>query len=203
MVWLVMDNAAFGTIAGLTNMHYGWEFGCLFEADGARYRTDFAQIAKGYGADGVFIHVGRRARPGADRGAGVGPPDGHPGADGERADADARALGHQLRLPEGQLVSVTVAAASAAPHPRPLGADPGARRDRHDDQLSRSDRARASPRRTCRRISGSRRRRWAWCSPRSRGATRSCRSRAASSSTVRHARHLFHRHRRSGRSSPR
>jgi acetolactate synthase I/II/III large subunit len=45
VVWLVMDNAAFGTIAGLTNMHYGWEFGCLFEADGARYRTDFAQIA--------------------------------------------------------------------------------------------------------------------------------------------------------------
>jgi acetolactate synthase-1/2/3 large subunit len=55
VVWLVMDNAAFGTIAGLTNMHYGWEFGCLFEADGARYRTDFAQIARGYGADGVFI----------------------------------------------------------------------------------------------------------------------------------------------------
>ena len=56
VVWLVMDNAAFGTIAGLTNMHYGWEFGCLFEADGERYRTDFAQIAKGYGADGVYIH---------------------------------------------------------------------------------------------------------------------------------------------------
>jgi len=55
VIWLVMDNAAFGTIAGLTNMHYGWEFGCLFEADGARYRTDFAQMAKGYGADGVFI----------------------------------------------------------------------------------------------------------------------------------------------------
>jgi acetolactate synthase I/II/III large subunit len=55
VIWLVMDNAAFGTIAGLTNMHYGWEFGCLFEADGERYRTDFAQIAKGYGADGVFI----------------------------------------------------------------------------------------------------------------------------------------------------
>ena len=46
VVWLVMDNAAFGTIAGLTNMHYGWEFGCLFEADGARYRTDFAQMAR-------------------------------------------------------------------------------------------------------------------------------------------------------------
>ena len=55
VIWLVMDNAAFGTIAGLTNMHYGWEFGCLFESEGSRYRTDFAQMAKGYGADGVFI----------------------------------------------------------------------------------------------------------------------------------------------------
>jgi acetolactate synthase-1/2/3 large subunit len=55
VVWLVMDNAAYGTIAGLTKMHYGWEFGCLFESDGAPYRTDFAQMAKGYGADGVFI----------------------------------------------------------------------------------------------------------------------------------------------------
>lgn len=63
VVWLVMDNAAFGTIAGLTNMHYGWEFGCLFEADGARYRTDFAQIAKGYGADGVFIRTADELGP--------------------------------------------------------------------------------------------------------------------------------------------
>ena len=63
VVWLVMDNAAFGTIAGLTNMHYGWEFGCLFEADGARYRTDFAQMAKGYGADGVFIRSAEELGP--------------------------------------------------------------------------------------------------------------------------------------------
>ena len=63
VVWLVMDNAAFGTIAGLTNMHYGWEFGCIFEADGERYRTDFAQIAKGYGADGIFINAADELGP--------------------------------------------------------------------------------------------------------------------------------------------
>jgi acetolactate synthase-1/2/3 large subunit len=63
VVWLVMDNAAFGTIAGLTNMHYGWEFGCLFEVDGTRYRTDFAQMAKGYGADGVFIRAADELGP--------------------------------------------------------------------------------------------------------------------------------------------
>lgn len=63
VVWLVMDNAAFGTIAGLTNMHYGWEFGCLFEAGGQRYRTDFAQIARGYGADGVLIRSAEELGP--------------------------------------------------------------------------------------------------------------------------------------------
>ena len=51
VIWLVMDNAAYGTIAGLTKMHYGWEVGCLFESEGVPYRTDFAQMAKGYGAD--------------------------------------------------------------------------------------------------------------------------------------------------------
>jgi acetolactate synthase I/II/III large subunit len=63
VVWLVMDNAAFGTIAGLTKMHYGWEFGCVFESEGTRYRTDFAQIAKGYGADGLFIHAADELGP--------------------------------------------------------------------------------------------------------------------------------------------
>jgi len=63
VVWLVMDNAAYGTIAGLTNMHYGWEFGCLFESEGVQYRTDFAQMAKGYGAEGVFIRAADELGP--------------------------------------------------------------------------------------------------------------------------------------------
>ena len=63
VVWLVMDNAAFGTIAGLTNMHYGWTFGCEFESNGAPYRTDFAAMAKGYGADGVFIRAAGELEP--------------------------------------------------------------------------------------------------------------------------------------------
>jgi acetolactate synthase-1/2/3 large subunit len=67
VVWLVMDNAAFGTIAGLTNMHYGWEFGCVFESDGKRYRTDFAQMAKGYGADGIFIRAADELGPALQR----------------------------------------------------------------------------------------------------------------------------------------
>jgi len=74
VVWLVMDNAAFGTIAGLTKMHYGWEFGCLFEAGGERYRTDFAHIAKGYGADGVFIRSADELGPALDAALASGRP---------------------------------------------------------------------------------------------------------------------------------
>ena len=50
VVWLVMDNAAFGTIAGLEAMHYGSSFGCLFECGGQPYRVDYAAMARAFGA---------------------------------------------------------------------------------------------------------------------------------------------------------
>jgi acetolactate synthase-1/2/3 large subunit len=55
VVWLVMDNAAFGTIAGLESMHYGWSFGCLFERRGQPYSADYAAMARSFGANGVMI----------------------------------------------------------------------------------------------------------------------------------------------------
>jgi acetolactate synthase-1/2/3 large subunit len=55
VVWLIMDNAAFGTIAGLEQMHYGSNFGCVFECDGQPYRVDFAAMARACGARGVMI----------------------------------------------------------------------------------------------------------------------------------------------------
>jgi acetolactate synthase-1/2/3 large subunit len=55
VVFLVMDNACYGTIAGLKKMHYGSEFGCTFERHGENYRVDYATIARGYGAEGVMI----------------------------------------------------------------------------------------------------------------------------------------------------
>ena len=55
VIWLVMDNAAFGTIAGLEQQHYGWSFGCVFECDGRPYRVDFAAMARACGARGVMI----------------------------------------------------------------------------------------------------------------------------------------------------
>jgi acetolactate synthase-1/2/3 large subunit len=55
VVWLVMDNMAFGTIAGLESLHYGWSFGCLFERHGEPYRVDYAAMARSFGARGVAI----------------------------------------------------------------------------------------------------------------------------------------------------
>jgi len=54
-IWLVMNNAAFGTIAGLERKHYGTGFGCEFSADGTSYTPDFAAIARACGADGISI----------------------------------------------------------------------------------------------------------------------------------------------------
>jgi len=62
-VWLVMDNAAFGTIAGLEQMHYGSKFGCVFECNGAPYRVDFAAMARACGARGVMVESPEQLGP--------------------------------------------------------------------------------------------------------------------------------------------
>jgi acetolactate synthase-1/2/3 large subunit len=63
VVWVVMDNTAFGTIAGLESMHYGTEFGCVFQKDGSPYVVDYAAIARGYGARGVQIGAAAELGP--------------------------------------------------------------------------------------------------------------------------------------------
>jgi len=63
VVWLVMDNAGFGTIAGLESMHYGWSFGCMFERCGAPYRVDYAAMARACGANGVMIESAGQLGP--------------------------------------------------------------------------------------------------------------------------------------------
>ena len=55
IIWVVMDNMAFGTIAGLEAQNYDWSFGCTFECGGKPYRVDFAAMARACGASGVMI----------------------------------------------------------------------------------------------------------------------------------------------------
>ena len=63
VIWVVMDNNAFGTIAGLQQMHYGSTFGCVFECDGKPYRVDYAAMARSYGANGVLIESADQLGP--------------------------------------------------------------------------------------------------------------------------------------------
>jgi acetolactate synthase-1/2/3 large subunit len=68
VVWVVMDNSAFGTIAGLEEMHYGTTFGCVFECDGQPYHVDYAAMARAFGADGIVVEAADQLGP-ALRGA--------------------------------------------------------------------------------------------------------------------------------------
>ncbi|RQW22941.1 thiamine pyrophosphate-binding protein [Bacillus sp. C1-1] len=55
VVWVVMNNSAYGTIAGLEMAHYDTTYGTLFKKDGESYTPNFAEIAKGFGVKGVKI----------------------------------------------------------------------------------------------------------------------------------------------------
>ncbi len=63
VVWVIMNNFAFGTIAGLEKAHYGTTFGTVFEKDGNPYSPDFAAIAKAYGIDGLKIRSAAEFKP--------------------------------------------------------------------------------------------------------------------------------------------
>jgi acetolactate synthase-1/2/3 large subunit len=62
-VWVVMDNSAFGTIAGLEKMHYGTSFGCLFERNGETYTVDYAAMARACGARGISVKAAGELGP--------------------------------------------------------------------------------------------------------------------------------------------
>lgn len=63
VVWVVMDNSGFGTIAGLEAMHYGWSFGCMFECNGKPYTIDYTAVARACGARGVMIKAASELGP--------------------------------------------------------------------------------------------------------------------------------------------
>ena len=63
VVWVVMNNCAFGTIAGLENQHYEHQFGTLFMRDGEPYTPDFAAIAEAYGIKGYSVKNAAEFKP--------------------------------------------------------------------------------------------------------------------------------------------
>ncbi len=55
IVWLVMNNNAFGTIAGLQKAHFGLTYGTVFDVDAANPLPNYAEVAKAYGCKGMRI----------------------------------------------------------------------------------------------------------------------------------------------------
>ena len=66
-IFVIMNNRAFGTIAGLEKAHYGTTFGTLFEKDGESYSPDYAAIAQAYGVEGIKIEKAADFKPALER----------------------------------------------------------------------------------------------------------------------------------------
>ncbi len=63
VIWVIMNNFAFGTIAGLQKAHFGTTTGTVFEKNGKPYSPDYAAIARAYGIDGVKIESADQFKP--------------------------------------------------------------------------------------------------------------------------------------------
>ena len=65
IVWIVMNNNAFGTIAGLQKAHYGTTFGTVFNggSDWKELKPNYAAIAQAYGCEGVRIQSAAELGP--------------------------------------------------------------------------------------------------------------------------------------------
>ncbi|MDP3860620.1 MAG: thiamine pyrophosphate-binding protein [Phaeovulum sp.] len=65
VIWVVMNNNAFGTIAGLQKAHYGLTYGTTFQkaASVMEQTPDYAAIARAYGCDGVRVGAAAAFRP--------------------------------------------------------------------------------------------------------------------------------------------
>jgi acetolactate synthase-1/2/3 large subunit len=74
VVWVVMNNRAFGTIAGLQKAHFGTTLGTVFEKNGQPYSADFAAVARAYGVDGERIDSADAFKPALERAVASGRP---------------------------------------------------------------------------------------------------------------------------------
>jgi acetolactate synthase-1/2/3 large subunit len=67
VIWVIMNNCAFGTIAGLEQAHYGTTFGTVFEKDGKPWSPDYAAIARAYGVDGIKVAAAAEFKPALEK----------------------------------------------------------------------------------------------------------------------------------------
>lgn len=67
VIWVIMNNHAFGTIAGLEMAHYGTTFATVFEKDGKSYSPDYAAIARAYGVEGIKVTSAAEFKPALEK----------------------------------------------------------------------------------------------------------------------------------------
>jgi len=66
--WVVMNNSAFGTIAGLENANYQTKFGTVFHTpDGEAYTPRWADVAKAYGVDAICVQSADEFKPAMEK----------------------------------------------------------------------------------------------------------------------------------------
>ena len=63
VIWVIMNNNAFGTIAGLEKAHFKTTFGTVFEKDGESTSPDYAAVARAYGVEGIRIDAAEEFKP--------------------------------------------------------------------------------------------------------------------------------------------
>lgn len=71
IVWIIMNNNAFGTIAGLEKAHYDTTFGTVFPDEN---KPDFVAIAKAYGAEGIAVNSAAEFKPALEKALACGKP---------------------------------------------------------------------------------------------------------------------------------
>jgi acetolactate synthase-1/2/3 large subunit len=74
IVWLVMNNNAFGTIAGLQKAHYGLTYGTVFDSDPTNPLPNYAEVARAYGCEGVRIESAEQLGPALEKALAAGVP---------------------------------------------------------------------------------------------------------------------------------
>jgi acetolactate synthase-1/2/3 large subunit len=67
VVWVVMNNNAFGTIAGLQKAHFGTTYGTTFPGEIGEALPDYAAIAEAYGAVGIRVGAADEYRNALER----------------------------------------------------------------------------------------------------------------------------------------
>jgi acetolactate synthase-1/2/3 large subunit len=75
VIWVVMNNGAFGTIAGLQKAHFGTTVGTIFHTlDGEGYSPDYAALARAYGIEAVRINAADEFKPALEKAVASGRP---------------------------------------------------------------------------------------------------------------------------------